>query len=111
MTAGGTSHHVHHVDIEVAAVGISGIVSQGDPLEAVDPAKLLRNPAAPADHESLRAFDRGAKRRAFSSSWIVLLELPAAPRLGSDLSLPQQAPKKLTRSWATSARRPMKRAG
>jgi len=63
MTAVGTSHHVHRIDIVVAAVGIRGIVRQRDPLEAVDPAKLLRHSAPPADHQSLACPRPGSKEK------------------------------------------------
>src|SRR5713226_1478599 len=98
MTAGGASHHIHHIDIVVATVGISGIVSQGDPLEAVDPAKLLRNPAPPADHESLprprpcskekgppSSFTLGTSRRASTRRWPVP---PPAAAAGAEEAYP-----------------------
>ncbi len=54
MLTGGAAHHMHRLDVIVAAVGIGGVIGQGDPLKTVQPVKLVRTALATplADHSS-----------------------------------------------------------
>src|SRR5574337_700329 len=91
MAARRASHDVHHVDVEVAAVRIGGVVGERDPLEAVDPLEFRGPiPAPPAGHEASRS----------------PLSLANRSGLGRPRRLlPQYPPKELARSRTAGARR------